>query len=292
MSMISKSTPSEVQNVVIFHSPDADDAFMFYGLQSGAVQVPGFSFTHELRDIESLNRLALQGAVDCTAVSVHAFGHLGSQYAMLTCGASMGGAEYGPRLVAPKPCALNDGRIRRFALPGAYTSATLALKIYLKEAGIEAELIQMGFDAVLQAVKNGEVDCGLIIHEGQITHQKEGLTTVLDLGVWWWKKTGLPLPLGINVVKRSLGLDAMRATQSALKASIEYSLAHRAEALDYALSYGRGLERSEADTFVGMYVNERTLDLGEEGVKSIRLFLELGAQYGYVPSTVEALFVE
>jgi 1,4-dihydroxy-6-naphthoate synthase len=279
--------------ITIYHSPDADDAFMFYGLTSGAISYPGYTFRHNLSDIETLNQRARRGEIDCTAVSVHAFAYLAKDYVMLRSGASMGGADYGPRLVALSQLDLKSGKKLRIALPGAMTSATLAMRIYLTENGIDAELVQLGFDAVQHAVKNGEVDCGVIIHEGQITHGAMGLVCVLDLGAWWWEKTeGLPLPLGVNIVKRALGAQAIAATATVLKGTIEYSLANREKALEYALSYGRGLSRGDADKFVGWYVNERTVDIGVDGEKSVRMFLELGARYGLCPSTTDReLFV-
>lgn len=293
METTQSAATQDNQIITIYHSPDADDAFMFYGLTSGAITYPGFSFKHELADIESLNQRAKRCELDCTAVSVHAYSYIAKDYVMLRSGASMGGADYGPRILAlkgfnSKSSGLNDGVKRRIAVPGPLTSATLALRIYLTESGIDAELIQMGFDTVQHAVKSGEVDCGVIIHEGQITHEQMGLECVLDLGAWWWKKTdGLPLPLGVNIAKRSLGGAAIHAAQTVLKGTIEYSLQHREQALDYALTYGRGLARSDADKFVGWYVNERTIDIGADGEKSVRMFLELGASYGLCPSVSE-----
>lgn len=291
--MINAQADTTPEAITIYHSPDADDAFMFYGLTSGAIQYPGFTFKHELSDIETLNQRARRGEIDCTAVSVHAFSYIAKDYVMLRSGSSMGGADYGPRLVATSSFNLSDGVKRRIAIPGPMTSAALALRIYLTEANVDAELVPMGFDAVQHAVKNGEVHCGVIIHEGQITHGAMGLVSILDLGEWWWKKTGgLPLPLGVNIVKRALGARAIAATAAVLKGTIEYSLAHREQALDYALSYGRGLSRHDADKFVGWYVNERTVDIGVDGAKSVRMFLELGARYGLCPSTgTNTLFV-
>ena len=281
----------ESKEITIYHSPDADDAFMFYGLTSGAVEVPGYSFSHELCDIESLNQKTLRGELDVTAVSVHALTHLNNQYAVLLCGASMGGKEYGPRLVSKEAFDLSDGTPRTFAIPGEYTSATLGMKLYLKEHAIDAKLVNMNFDEVQDAVKAGTVDAGVIIHEGQITHEQEGLVTVLDLGVWWWGKHSLPMPLGVNVIRKALGEEAMKASYSALKQSISYSLDHRDKALDYALSYGRGITKEEADEFVAMYVNDLTLDMGEDGRRSIQLFLESAKEYGLVPGDFELEFV-
>lgn len=282
---------ANAQTIVIYHSPDADDAFMFYGLQSGAVTVPGFHFAHELQDIETLNQRTMRGELDVTAASVHAYAYLAQNYAILRCGASMGGKDYGPRLIANKPLDLRAGQKLRIAIPGQYTSAALALRIWLREKGIEADLPIVFFDEVHESVRRGEVDAGVIIHEGQLTHQREGFVILADLGAWWWEKTNLPLPLGVNVVKRSLGQEAMQATYRALRGSIEYSLAHRDDALTYALSYGRGLSRTDADTFVGMYVNDRTVDIGVEGMRSIEQFLALGVEYGFIPRGVTVSFV-
>lgn len=277
--------------ITIYHSPDADDAFMFYGLTSGAITYPGFEFRHALSDIESLNQRARRGEIEVTAVSVHAYAHLEDRYVILRSGASMGGEDYGPRIIALSKFELSDGKPRKIAIPGELTSATLALKLYLNEKSISAELVNMSFDSVQSAVKNGEVDCGVIIHEGQITHHREGLVTLEDLGAWWWKRTrGLPLPLGVNVAAREIGVEGIKASATVLKATIQYSLAHRKEALEYAMSYGRGISNAEADQFVGMYVNDRTLDIGPEGERSIRLFLAEGARFGLIPEVSPEFF--
>ncbi|NDC37098.1 MAG: ABC transporter substrate-binding protein [Proteobacteria bacterium] len=277
------------RRVTIYHSPDADDAFMFYGLTTGKVTYPGYEFAHALKDIESLNQMARRGEIDCTAVSVHAYAYLSDKYVILRSGASMGGADYGPRLISNATFDLKDGTCRRLAIPGELTSAALALRIYLAQNNISAELVNLHFEAVQDAVKRGEVDAGVIIHEGQITHEREGLVTILDLGKWWWESQNLPLPLGVNIVHRNLGAEGISATATVLKGTIEYSLAHRQEALAYAMSYGRGISLEEADKFVGWYVNDLTVDLGERGIRSIRLFLSLGAQLGIIPE-VEATF--
>jgi 1,4-dihydroxy-6-naphthoate synthase len=269
--------------ITIYHSPDADDAFMFYGLSCGAIKDARYEIRHELSDIESLNQRTRRGELDVTAVSVHAFSHLKDQYHILRCGASMGERDYGPRLIARKLFDPSDGVARTIAIPGDLTSAALSLRIYLAEAGITARIETLHFEAVQRAVQSGEVDAGVIIHEGQITHQREGLVTVKDFGQWWWEKHRLPLPLGVNVVRASLGVEAIKAVSTLLRSSIEYSLSHRQEALQYALSYGRGLSLADADTFVGMYVNDRTLDLGEVGMRSIQTFLDEGARHGLCP---------
>lgn len=281
----------EKTKVTIYHSPDADDAFMFYGFVKGGVGHPDFEFEHELQDIESLNQRTLRGELDVTAVSVHSFPYLKNQYSILTVGASMGGKDYGPRLVMKEKVDLKDGKVRTIATPGQYTSAALALKIYLKEEGIEANVIDMNFDEVQSAVKAGQIDGGVIIHEGQITHHKDNLVTVVDLGKWWWEKTDLPLPLGVNVVKKSLGKETIEIVRDALKASVQCAMDNRSEALDYALTYGRGITKEEADTFVAMYVNEKTLDLGEDGIESTKLFLEKGKEYGFITEEFELEFI-
>lgn len=277
--------------ITIYHSPDADDAFMFYGLTNGDVSHPKYDFQHDMCDIESLNKRTIQGEIDCTAVSVHAFAYLQDQYVMLTCGASMGGKDYGPRVVMKESVDFLTHPPKRIACPGQFTSATLALKIFLKEHDLsDVELVQTDFDQVEQKVLSGETDAGLVIHEGQITHEKMGVTSVLDLGKWWWDETEKPLPLGVNVVRKSLGEDAIFATARVLYDSIDYSLKHRTEALEYALSYGRGISEEEADVFVGMYVNDLSLDIGESGAESIREFLGKGVEYGFLPDAVEIEF--
>lgn len=279
------------KTVTIYHSPDADDAFMFYGLVSGAISLPGYDFLSELKDIESLNQMTRRGELDATAVSVHAFSHLGGQYSILVHGASMGEMDYGPMLVVKQSSSLSSKKMR-IGLPGELTSATLAMKLYLKEQEMNCETIQLHFEEIEEAVLRSEIDAGLLIHEGQLTHQEKGLKSVVDLGQWWWEKTDLPLPLGVNVVRSSLAEDAKKAFASVLLGSIRYSMAHRAKALDYALSFGRGLERQKADDFVGMYVNERTLNLGEDGKNSIKLFLKCGAEAGFCPEVREFDFVQ
>ena len=271
------------RNITIFHSPDADDAFMFYGLASGHVSSPGYKFNHELCDIEALNHRALKGELEVTAVSVHAFSYLKDRYSIMRYGASMGGVNYGPRLVVKAGTGKSLSNIKTVAIPGELTSAALSFRIYMQEQGCSFDLVNIRFDEVQHAVQSGEIDGGIIIHEGQLTHSREGLESILDLGKWWWQETSLPLPLGINIVRNDLGSDAMHAAALALRDSINYGLAHRSEALDYALSYGRGITRAEADEFVGMYVNERTVDIGEEGMRSVKLLLAKGRQYGITP---------
>ncbi len=277
------------REITIYHSPDADDAFMFYGLVGGGVSVPGYRFSSELCDIESLNQQARKGALDATAVSVHAFSYLADQYSILMHGASMGEKSYGPRLVAKQGATLKN-RVR-LALPGELTSATLAMKLYLREQEIQAEVSQLHFEEIEDAVLSGDFDAGLLIHEGQLTHQEKGLTSILDLGTWWWERTELPLPLGVNIVRRNFTAADKQAVARVLLNSIEFSMQHRSKATDHALSYGRGLSAEMADEFVRMYVNERTLDLGEEGQRSIRTFLQCGAEAGLCPPVGEIEFV-
>lgn len=283
------------REVTIYHSPDADDAFMFYGIVSGNVTVPDYKINSELADIETLNQRAIKGELDITAVSVHAYSYLADRYAILTHGASMGEKNYGPKLISKtmqSPITAWRSRQLRLALPGTLTSATLAIKLYLQEQGIEADLRQMHFDEIESAVLTGEVDAGLLIHEGQITCREKGLNVVLDLGQWWWEKTELPLPLGINIIKKDLPFHDKQAAAAGLLHSIEYGMKHRREALAYALSYGRGLSEADADEFIGMYVNHRTLELGEEGKRAIWLFLQSGAEAGLCPNVSKIEFIE
>lgn len=258
------------------HSPDSDDAFMFWGLASGKVRTD-LQFEHILRDIQTLNDWAQEGRLECTAVSVHAFAHLTDRYALLLHGGSFGDG-YGPMLVARDRNV--DPKDQVIAVPGLRTSAYLALQLYLPGCRVEV----VPFDRIVPEVLAGRYAVGLIIHESQLTHEREGLTMLRDLGAWWGEETGLPLPLGVNVVRRDLGADVMRKVSDALRASIEAGLAHREEALAYALRFARGMDTETADRFVGMYVNEMTLDMGERGLGAIREFLARGAAAGLVPS--------
>ena len=281
------------KQITIYHSPDADDAFMFHGLVSSAVETPGYEFISELKDIESLNQMARAGELDATAVSVHAFSYLADKYSILAHGASMGEADYGPRLVM-KGDSKGLSVLRRkprIGLPGELTSATLAFKLYARQTELDVETVQLHFEALEDAVLSGDIDAGLLIHEGQITHQKRGLKTVLDLGQWWWERTELPLPLGVNIVRKAFPSEDKIACAKMLLASIRYSMENREAAIQYALSYGRGLSFEQADEFVGMYVNRRTLDLGEDGKRSIKLFLQAGAEAGFCPPVHDIEFV-
>jgi 1,4-dihydroxy-6-naphthoate synthase len=269
------------QTVRVAHSPDSDDAFMFYGLASGAVRADGLEFVHELHDIETLNKAAQDGKYEVTALSVHAYAYLRHRYLLLDSGASLGDG-YGPIVVVPRGSAIaraEDLTGKRVAIPGKWTSAALALSLLVPRF----EPVIMDFKKVGEAARRGEVDAGLVIHEGQLTAAEEGLTVVEDLGRWWKGRTALPLPLGMNGIKRSLPEPLRVSLARALRESVEYGLAHREKALDHAMRYARGLDRGRADTFVGMYVNDWTRELGDKGRKAVALFLEEAADRGLVP---------
>jgi 1,4-dihydroxy-6-naphthoate synthase len=271
------------------HSPDADDAFMFYALARGKIETADRTYVHQLADIETLNQRALRGELDVTAVSIHAYAHLADRYALLPHGASMGD-RYGPRLVARSPVsgqARDAVRGRRIAVPGKLTTAFLALRLYQPDF----QPVMTPFDQIEDAVLAGSVDAGLLIHEGQLTYASHGLHLWVDLGEWWFGETGLPLPLGGNAIRRALGPELMRAVSRDLKASIAFGLAHRDDALRYALEFARGLDRATTDEFVGMYVNQLTLDYGVRGRQAVETLLRRGAQAGLVPPAVVS-FVE
>ncbi len=278
------------RTIHVAHSPDSDDAFMFYALAEGLVPTGDRRYVHELADIESLNRRALAGELEVTAVSIHAYGHLTDRYALLPHGASIGD-RYGPRLVSrkPKPADPREAlKGRRIAVPGLLTTAFLALRLY--QPTFEAVL--MSFDRIEDAVHAGEVDSGLLIHEGQLTYADQGLHLWVDMGEWWHGETGLPLPLGGNVVRRDLGDELIRLISRDLRASIVYGLAHRDEALSHAMRYARGLDRSQADRFVGMYVNDYTVDYGERGRTAVKLLLDRAAEAGLLARKVDVTFVD
>jgi 1,4-dihydroxy-6-naphthoate synthase len=270
------------------HSPDPDDAFMFYALAHDRLDTGDLQFRHELQDIETLNRRALRGELEVTAVSIHAYASLLDKYALLPSGCSMGD-RYGPMVVARQPLKVSDLPAVRLAVPGTMTTAFLALRLLLPK-GFVYEVVP--FDEILSAVAAGRFDAGLIIHEGQLTFQNQGLHLVVDLGVWWQEKTGLPLPLGGNVVRRDLGPELMQRISRLLKESIRYSLDHRDAALDYALKYARDMDKGLADRFVGMYVNDWTLDYGPRGREAVRRLLDEGHKAGIIPSPVAVDFVE
>lgn len=274
------------------HSPDPDDAFMFYALAKEKIDTEGLAFEHILQDIQTLNERALREELDISAISVHAYTRVLDKYALLPSGASMGD-NYGPMIVARE--AFDPGGLtrRRIAVPGTMTSAFLALKLFLKTDRFEFEVIP--FDKIMDAVKEGRVDCGLLIHEGQLTFEKEGLVNIVNLGEWWFEHTGgLPLPLGANVVRKSLGPEMLRRINRILKASIDYALAaeNRRAAVEHSLQWARGMDAGLADEFVGMYVNELTLDFGGRGRAGVERFLREAHQHGFIPEPVALEFVE
>lgn len=274
--------------ITVGHSPDPDDAFMFYALAHDKLDTGGLEFRHELQDIETLNRRALKGELDVTAVSIHAYAFLLDKYALLPSGCSMGD-RYGPMVVARQRLSLDELKKARIAVPGTMTTAFLTLRLLLPE-GFAYEVVP--FDQILDAVASGKFDAGLIIHEGQLTFQNQGLHLIVDLGVWWQEKTGLPLPLGGNVVRRDLGPALMQQISRLLKESIRYGLNHRQDALTYALKYARDMNRGLADQFVGMYVNDWTLDYGPRGRAAVTKLLEAAHHAGVIPNPVTVTFVE
>jgi 1,4-dihydroxy-6-naphthoate synthase len=271
----------------VAHSPDSDDAFMFYALAAGKIDTEGLTYVHELQDIESLNQRAMRGELEVTAVSIHAYAYLSDRYSLLPHGASMGD-RYGPRLVAREPADRSEVKGKRIAIPGPLTSAYLALQLYEPDF----TPVFTPFDAIEDAVVNGDVDMGLLIHEGQLTFAERGLHLVADMGEWWFQETGLPLPLGGNVVRKDLGPELTGKISRHLRDSIAYGLQHRVGALDHAMQYARGLDRSKADTFVGMYVNDWTLDYGDRGRQAVRLFLQRGVDAGLITKPVTIEFVD
>jgi 1,4-dihydroxy-6-naphthoate synthase len=277
--------------ITVAHSPDSDDAFMFYGLASGAVQVDGVDVHQVLSDIETLNRAAFEGKYEVTAVSFHAFAHLQDRYALLSHGASMGD-KYGPILVARRPLASPAGgqvslKGLKIGIPGRLTSAFLTLQMY--DPSFEVEVLP--FDHIGEAVLDGRVDAGLLIHEGQLTYAAEGLVKIVDLGEWWFARTGgLPLPLGGNVIRRDLGAEMMSTVSRMLHDSIAYALSNRVAAVEYAQQFGRGLDKKDTDTFVGMYVNQLTLDYGPRGRAALERFFAEAFDKGLIPNRVPVEF--
>ena len=268
--------------ITVAHSPDSDDAFMHYGLASGKVPTEGIEFGHLLADIETLNRAAFEGTYEVSAVSFHAYAHLTDKYILLPHGSSMGD-DYGPIVVARTdgPSSLKGVTV---AIPGTLTTAFLALQIY----DPSVETVVMPFDEIQDAVREGRVEAGLLIHEGQLTYQDEGLKKIVDLGEWWAVRTGgLPLPLGGNVIRRDLGPQVIEKVSRLLHDSIAYALNHRQEALDYALQFGRGLDRAKADKFVGMYVNEITLEYGDRGRKAVQLLFDEAWDKRLIPKKLD-----
>jgi len=274
------------------HSPDPDDAFMFYGLAKDLVPAQGFQFQHILQDIQTLNERATRGELDISAVSIHAYAFVSDKYALLPSGASMGDG-YGPMLVAKQKWSRAEIVGKKIAVPGTMTSAFLALQLCLEKPAKELNYVAVPFDQIFRAVKSGQADVGLIIHEGQLTYKNEGLVVCEDLGVWWnTENDGLPLPLGGNVIHKRFSPEIRRKISGILTASIQYSLDHRPEAVQHALQYARDMGRDLADKFVGMYVNHWTLDYGERGRESIRRFLGRAFESGILPHRQELEFVE
>ncbi len=281
------AAPPEVREIKIAHSPDSDDAFMFYGLATNKVRVPGYRFTHTLTDIETLNKMAMNDQTyDVTAVSFHAYPYIQDNYALMNCGGSVG-ENYGPMIVSPRAFTLDEIKRVRVAVPGTMTTAYLTLKLFAPEI----ETVTVPFDQIIPAVLAGEFEAGLIIHEGQLTYARDGLKKILDLGIWWTEQTGLPLPLGGNAIRRSLGPSVQKIVTDALRESIRHALEHRDEALDYAMQFARDLEPALANRFVGMYVNERTLNYGDDGRQAIELLLEKGHERGIIPFPARVEFV-
>ncbi len=284
---ISSPANEKVRTITVAHSPDSDDAFMFYALATEKVRVPGLRFEHTLCDIETLNRKALEGFYDVTAISFHAYPYLQEKYALLPSGGSVG-EGYGPMVVSPRAISLDAMKQKLIAVPGTMTTAYLALKLFAPQ--IRTEVVP--FDQIIPQVLAGKYEAGLIIHEGQLTFAKSGLHKLLDLGQWWRETTTLPLPLGGNAIRLDLGLELMRSVSKALKDSIQYALNHRPEALAYAMQFARDLDPDLADKFVSMYVNERTLDYGEDGRRAIIRLLEEGHKAGVIPTRPKVKFID
>jgi 1,4-dihydroxy-6-naphthoate synthase len=273
--------------LTLAHSPDSDDAFMFYALASGKVETRGYEFIHELHDIETLNLRAEDGLYDLTAISFHAYPYVRKHYRLMTCGSSIGDG-YGPLVVAKRSLSVRDLDEVTIAVAGTMTTSYLALKLFCPGARTKV----MPFDKIMDAVVRGEVDAGLLIHEGQLTWSDHKLTRVVDLGEWWSRETGLPLPLGGNALKRSLDRKATSACCDVMRDTVQFALDHRNDALDYAIQYSRGLDRKRADKFVGMYVNDLTLDLGDRGAEAVALLFRLGHEAGVIEELVEPEFVD
>ena len=269
---------TEKRTITVAHSPDADDAFMFYALAKDKLDTGELRFEHTLKDIQSLNVDARNEVYDVTAISFGMYPHIADRYALLSSGSSIGDG-YGPIVVSREPLDKKDLARVRVAIPGVNTSAFIALRLFCPDF----EYVVMDFNEIQEAVLAGEVPAGLLIHEGQLTYHEEGLHKVVDLGEWWKEKTGLPLPMGGNAIRRALGEDVMRDASKYLKMSIQYSLEHRDAALDYAMQYGRDLPREKADRFVGMWVNELTVDYGDRGREAVRLFLSEAHDAGLLP---------
>lgn len=273
------------REITLGHSPDPDDAFMFYALATDKLETEGLSFRHIIEDIETLNRRAMNAELDVTAISIHAYAYVLDQYALMTSGASMGD-NYGPLVISREPMSLDDVRRTTIAVPGNMTTAYLTLRLCLGDV----ETVVIPFDQIMDAVERGDVAAGLLIHEGQLTYSARGFNKVIDLGEWWMNETGLPLPLGGNAIKKSLGPELISKISRLLRQSIEYGLADRGTAVRHSMKYGRGMEEGLTDKFVGMYVNDYTIDYGERGRKAVRLLLERAHEAGIIPRPVELEF--
>jgi 1,4-dihydroxy-6-naphthoate synthase len=284
--MSSSSVSSAVREISVAHSPDSDDAFMFYALATNKVRVPGLKFSHTLTDIETLNRKAMEGFYDVSAISFHAYPYVQDKYALMPCGGSVG-EQYGPMVISPRMVGLEELKTMKIAVPGTMTTAYLALKLFAPK--IETAVVP--FDRIISEVVAGKYEAGLIIHEGQLTYERSGLKRILDLGRWWHEQTGLPLPLGGNAIRRELGPELIAQVTKALRDSIQYALDHREPALAYAMQFARDLDPQMADRFVGMYVNNRTLDYGEDGKRAVVKLLEMGYQAGIIPHKPAVEFV-
>jgi 1,4-dihydroxy-6-naphthoate synthase len=284
--MSSSSVSSAVREITVAHSPDSDDAFMFYALATNKVRVPGLKFSHTLTDIETLNRKAMEGFYDVSAISFHAYPYVQDKYALMTCGGSVG-EQYGPMVISLRMIGLEELKTMKIAVPGTMTTAYLALKLFAPK--IETAVVP--FDRIIPEVLAGKYEAGLIIHEGQLTYERSGLKRILDLGKWWHEQTRLPLPLGGNAIRRELGRDLIAQVTKALRDSIQYALDHREPALAYAMQFARDLDTQMADRFVGMYVNNRTLDYGDDGKRAVVKLLEMGYQAGIIPHRPQVEFV-
>ncbi|HMO81226.1 MAG TPA: hypothetical protein PKD24_10585 [Pyrinomonadaceae bacterium] len=286
MSFTPETSP-EIRTVTVAHSPDSDDAFMFYGLATNKLETEGLKFEHTLKDIQSLNEDAKNGVYDVTAVSFHAYAYVADKYALLPHGASIGD-KYGPIVVAREPREASDISSMKIAVPGELTSAYLALRIFDREF----EHVVVPFDQIIDAVQKGEADAGLLIHEGQLFYKQMGLDKVLDLGEWWHERTGLPLPMGGNAIRRDLGQEMMKQVSKHLHRSILYSMENREDALSYAMQFARDMPQELADRFVAMWVNDLTLDYGERGREGVRRLLDEGFDAGIIPHKVDIEFVD
>jgi 1,4-dihydroxy-6-naphthoate synthase len=276
-----------VREIKVAHSPDSDDAFMFYALANDKIDTGDLKFSHVLEDIESLNRRAFNCEFDVTAISFHAYAYLADKYVLLPSGASMGD-RYGPMVIAREPITIDELKGKLIAVPGTMTTAFLGLKLLMPD--FKHEVVR--FDQIIDTVAQGRADAGLIIHEGQLTYESAGLHKIVDLGEWWCERTGLPFPLGGNAIRRDLPPDVIKRASDLLKASIQYALDHRQDALAYALGFARDMDEKLADKFVGMYVNDRTLDYGEDGRTAVRLLLQEGYAAGVIPHQVDVEFVD